>query len=120
MPSQAARTDDFSSSPWMLLLMLLFALTVVSLAVLKTRSDRKKYGGPPKFLGPPIAGSARILLVSMERLPPSFVKNPPIRQILLNVTIPGHQPYEAATRQEVPGRNLETHPFLWRDGCGTG
>jgi hypothetical protein len=109
MPSQP--NDDSSGSPWMLLLTLLLVLTVVGLVALKTRSDRRKYGGPPKFVGPPLAGTARILLVSLERLPSSFAKNPPIRQILLNVKIPGHEPYEAATKQEVPVEILKRIRF---------
>lgn len=82
--------------------MLLFVLAVVGLAVFINSSIRKKYGGPPKFAGPPLAGTARIMFVSQQRLPSSFAKNPPIRQISLRVTIPGHAPYDAVTRQEVP------------------
>lgn len=65
---------------------------------------RKKYGGPPKFAGPPLAGTGRILFVSRQGRghPPLDSKIAPIRSIRLSVKIPGHKPYDATATQEIP------------------
>jgi hypothetical protein len=106
MPTQPDEPGNgiFSSSTWGLPLMLLIALAWVAFFLFLYHRRRKKYGGPPRFVGPPLAGTARILFVVPEgRGPPSpYAKNAPIRAIALNVKIPGHQPYDATARQEVP------------------
>lgn len=65
---------------------------------------RRKYGGPPKFAGPPLSGTGRILFVSRQGRghPPLDSKIRPIRSIRLTVKIPGHQPYDATATQEIP------------------
>jgi hypothetical protein len=103
MPTHPA-DNDFSSSSWGLLLMLLIVFGWIAFFVFLYQRQRRKFGGPPRFAGPPLAGTARILFVVPEgRGPPSpYSKNAPIRSIALNVKIPGHQPYDVTARQEVP------------------
>jgi hypothetical protein len=92
-----------SPSMWGLPLMLLFALAVVAFYVLMQSRVRKKYGGPPKFSGPPLAGTGRILFVSRQgRSAPPLDSKPVIRSIRLSVRIPDHEPYDATATQEVP------------------
>jgi hypothetical protein len=91
-----------SSSTWGLPLMLLYVIAFVAFFVFLYRRRRKKYGGRPKFAGPPVAGTGRILFVSHQRPPSSLSKNLPIRSIRLCVEIPGHERYDATATQEVP------------------
>jgi hypothetical protein len=75
------------------------------LFVFNRRRRRKTYGGPPKFSGPPLAGTAQIRYVPRGKTPIDSDWNrqyPPIRGIPLTVTIPGHEPYDATATQEVP------------------
>jgi hypothetical protein len=93
-----------SASPWQLLAVLLVVVGIVAFYFYMQRRKRKLYGGPPKFVGPPLAGTARILFVSREGRghPPLDSKYPVIRAIRLEVRIPGYKPYDATAVQEIP------------------
>jgi hypothetical protein len=98
-------TGSSSSPTWGLALTLLIVFANVAFfLVFLPRRIRKKYGGPPKFVGPPLAGTGRIFFVSRQGRghPPLDAKYPPIRSIRLEVTIPGHKPYDATATQEIP------------------
>lgn len=87
------------------------------LVVFTHRRRRKNHGGPPKFSGPPLAGTAQILYVPREggRTPKDNSRNrryPPIRRIRLRVEIPGHEPYRASAYHEVPVPVLRRIEYL--------
>src|ERR1700751_4318747 len=110
-------TGSSSSPTWGLALTLLLMLANVAFfLVFMPRKTRKKYGGPPKFGGPPLAGTGRFFFVSRQGRghPPLDSKYPPIRSIRLEVTIPGHKPYDATATQEIPV------PILYRIDPGGG
>ncbi len=99
------RTDsgNQSASPWGLLATLLIVGGTVALYFYVQRRRRKLFGGPPKFVGPPVAGTGRILFVSREgRGHPPLDSDPVTRAVRLEVRIPGHKPYDATAVQEIP------------------
>jgi hypothetical protein len=101
----ASTTVTASDSPLLMILSFLYPVVLFGLIGLVWWRRRKKYGGPPKFSGPPLAGTARITYVVATQNPRNTSWNrshPPIRNIYLLVNIPGHAPYKAVATQEVP------------------
>jgi hypothetical protein len=101
----ASTTDNPPDSPLLMILSLLYPCVLFGLVAFVWMRRRKKYGGPPKFSGPPLAGAAKITYVRGQQNPRnnSWNRNhPPIRRIHLLVNIPGHEPYKAIATQEVP------------------
>jgi hypothetical protein len=99
-----ADNSDHSASPWGLLATLLIVVGIVAFYFYMQGRKRKLFGGPPKFVGPPVAGTGRILFVSREGRghPPLDSEHPVIRAVRLEVRIPGHKPYDATAVQEIP------------------
>jgi hypothetical protein len=91
-----------------MLLASLPTLSVFALFVFFYRRTRKSYANPPKFAGPPLAGTAQILWVldkvrsgATPDAPPDY-KGQPIRRVRAGVKIPGHEAYETSSMQVVP------------------